>query len=403
MSRKNKRARDKPTQRSAKAENWFLSVEAKETLGVSGYTRLSDNPEIRMAVNWIADRVSSMTIHLMENGENGDVRIKDELARKIDIEPNRHMTKKTFIAQIVRTMYLEGDGNQVTLPIVKHGLIDELIPIPASKVSFSDDVNSGYYALVDGRRYEDDEILHFVLNPDPDRPHMGTGFRVVLSDVLANLRQAAATKRGFMSDKWKPSVIIRVADFPDITQEGRRKVLDDFAGPLEAGEPWIVPTDMMEVQTVKPLSLNDLALNDSVTLDKKTVASMIGVPLYVVGAGAYNRDEYNAAIRTTVMNTAQILQAELTRKLLISPKRYFSLSPRSLYAYDMKDLASVGGTLANQGLMTGNEVRNWIGLSPLEGLNELKALENYIPLEAIGFQKKLTKGGENDGETNGNE
>lgn len=191
--------------------------------------------------------------------------------------------------------------------------------------------------------------------------------------------------------------------FPDITQEGRRKVLDDFAGPLEAGEPWIVPTDMMEVQTVKPLSLNDLALNDSVTLDKKTVASMIGVPLYVVGAGAYNRDEYNAAIRTTVMNTAQILQAELTRKLLISPKRYFSLSPRSLYAYDMKDLASVGGTLANQGLMTGNEVRNWIGLSPLEGLNELKALENYIPLEAIGFQKKLTKGGENDGETNGNE
>ena len=69
----------------------------------------------------------------------------------------------------------------------------------------------------------------------------------------------------------------------------------------------------------------------------------------------------------------------------------------------MKDLASVGGTLAGQGLMTGNEVRNWIGLSPLEGLNELKALENYIPLEAIGFQKKLTKGGENDGETNGNE
>ncbi len=190
-------------------------------------------------------------------------------------------------------------------------------------------MNSGYYALIDGRRYEDDEILHFVLNPDPDRPYMGTGFRVVLSDVLANLRQAAATKRGFMSDKWKPSVIIRVADFPDITQEGRRKVLDDFAGPLEAGEPWIVPTDMMEVQTVKPLSLNDLALNDSVTLDKKTVASMIGVPLYVVGAGAYNRDEYNAAIRTTVMNTAQILQAELTRKLLISPKRYFSLSPRN--------------------------------------------------------------------------
>lgn len=59
------------------------------------------------------------------------------------------------------------------------------------------------------------------MNPDPDRPFIGTGFRVTLSDVVSNLRQAAATKKGFMADKWKPSVIIRVADFPDMSKEGR--------------------------------------------------------------------------------------------------------------------------------------------------------------------------------------
>lgn len=393
-------ARDKPTnQRSEKTENWFLSVDARETLTIPGYTRMSDNPEVRMAINWIADRVSSMTIHLMENAQNGDVRIHDELARMIDIYPNSHMTRKTFIANIIRTLYLEGEGNQVTLPITNNGFLSDLRPIPASSVSFSDRPDGGYSVLANGVPFDDSEVLHFVLNPDPERPHLGTGFRVCLADVVSNLQQAAATKKGFMADKWKPSVIIRVSDMPDITPEGRRKVIDEYMGPTKAGEPWLVPSDVMDVQTIKPLSLNDLALSDNVVLDKKTVAAMMGVPLYAVGAGAFNKDEHNNAIRNVVMNAAQILQQEMTRKLLISPKRYFRFNSRSLYAYDLKELANVGSGLYTSALMLGNEVRGWLDLPPLPGLDELKILENFIPLEMIGVQKKL-KGGEEDNASN---
>ena len=394
------RARDKPTERrdaSNGAINWFLTKDARETLCVPGYTRLSDCPEVRMAANWIADRVSSMTIKYMENTEKGDMRIRDELARMVDITPNEYQTRKTFVSFIIRTLLLEGDGNAVVIPHTHNGYLEAMEPVPASRVSFVDEPKGGYSIYVNGVRFSPDEVLHCVFNPSPDRPYIGEGVRLSLRDVTATLRQASATRKGFMADKWKPSVVIRVADFPDMSPEGRKKILEEFIEPTESGEPWIVPTDVMNIETIKPLSLTDLAINDSIELDRKSVAAIFGVPLYAVGAGNFSKEEYNNALRTTGMHFAQIIQQEFTRKILYSPNRYFKLSARSLYAYDIKELASIGDNLASHGLMTGNEVRDWIDLSPMDGLDELKALENYIPLELIGAQKKL-KGGETDDE-----
>lgn len=384
--------RDRPAEKRSLV--WFGDWKDDGDLACAGYTTLAHSPEVATAVDTIARLIGSMTIHLMQNTDAGDVRVINELSRRVDIRPNKYMTRSNLIRWIVRTMLLEGNGNAVLAPRTRNGYLDELVPIPAPYVAFVPDGLTGYRVSIAGQEFDPDDVLHFAANPGDLYPWLGQGYTVALSTVANNLKQAAQTEKGFMSSKWKPSLIVKVDAITDemAGPAGRRKILEDYAMSNEAGEPWLIPADQFEVQQVKPLTLSDLALSEFVKIDKETVASILGVPPFVLGVGGFQRDAWNSFISTTIMPIAQNIQQELTRKLLYSPDYYFRFNSRSLYNYDLRELAVVADDQYVRGIMTGNEVRDWLNLSPKDGLDDLIILENYIPRGMIGEQKKLGGG-----------
>lgn len=397
MSKRKKYQKKTELRNNTPAQVAFLLDEGipGASLCVPGYTSLDHNPDIMTACRKIAELIGSMTIHLMANTEKGDIRVVNELSRAIDINPIGTMTRSHWMEAIVMNLLLYGEGNSIVWPHTWSGNLVSLEPIAASRVTLmpGENMYRDYKIQIDGVNHDPSNMIHFVHNPDKTYLWKGRGLRVSLQEVAQNLKQAAATEKGFMESKWKPSLIVKVDAMAKefANKEGRDKLRADYLETGEAGAPWIIPAQQFEVEQVKPLSLADLAISDMVKIDKRTVASIVGVPAFVLGVGEYNRAEWNTFVQTTVKAICIEISQELTRKIILSPKMYLKFNTMNLLDWDIQEISSVFGALSDRGIVDGNEVRDRLGMSPRDGLDELRILENYIPYDMSGQQKKLVQ------------
>lgn len=389
--------RNKRKTRADTVAYWLNGTDAHDILIPNGYTRLIDNEEIRKCTHKIADLVSNMTIMLMANGNNGDIRIKNELSRKIDINPNQNMTRKQFIYKIVTDMILH--GNAVVLPNYSGEYLENMDILNADRCHF-DKVGNSYQIRYGNTTFKPDEVIHFPFIPDDDNPYMGIGYVKQVKESIDNLLQANATKTGFLKSKWKPSLIISIqADTEELQdKEMRNKILGSYTDTTEIGEPWLIPAGEIDIKEIKPLTLADLAIQDSITLDKKAIATAIGVPPFMVGVGDFKKDEYNNFVKTTCTTFSQIIQQVLTKSILYSPDMYFKMKSRSLLQYDLPELTTHIKEMVAGGMLSRNEGRNEFDYSPVDddGMDEYIVLENYIPVSKVGDQKKLKDGDKNE-------
>lgn len=375
-------SRDAPisTKRSASSGVFLCSDDAYKILCGDGYRPLSSCPEVQMAVNAYADTIASMTIHLMENTDAGDVRVKNELSRRMDIEPNPDMTRYQFIHNLVHVLMLEGEGNQVTIPVYRDGYLESLEPVSPSRVTIlPPDGGRRYRIMANGQTFSPDEVLHFVLNPDPEAPYKGRGYTIGLRDVVKSIRQATATKQALMESP-TPSIIVKVDGLTEELQslEGREKLSNQYLSKTENGKPWLIPAETLDVTQIKPLTLNDLAIKTNLELDRKSIAALMKVPGFMVGVGEFNAKEFDWFVSVPCMTPAKIIEQELTKKTLVSPNWYWRLNNRSLLNYDLEKIVNVGKELVDRATMRRNELRDWMGMPPDPDMDDVLILENYL-------------------------
>lgn len=370
---------------------------ALEDLSCGNYTRLSDDPTIAAGINKIAGLVGQVTWKILENTSNGDNRIKNELSRMIDITPNTWQTRRDFYSLITKILLIH--GNAIVHVRTENGYLRALEPIAPERVAIIGTGRGNQYQLfIDGIARNPEEFLHFKLNPDIQNPYRGEGIKVQLKDIAHNLKQANYTTRKFLESKWKPSLIVAVDAISEQmkTKEGRQKIADEYLKTSEIGEPWIIPAAQMNVQNVKPLTLHDLAISDTIKIDKQTAAAVLGIPAFMLGVGDFKKEEYNNFIDTQIKGIVETISQELTRKIISSPKWYIKGSVWSLKAWNLQEIASVMTTYGDRGWVSGNEGRDKIDFEPVDGLDERKVLENYIPISMSGNQNKLNGGNTND-------
>lgn len=233
--------RDPTTVKNRRSSVGIMDEKTWQVLLMEGYKPVTQCAEVQMCLHKIAALVASMTLHLMRNTENGDVRIVNHLSRKLDIDPSKHMTHQTFFHLL--TYVLLSQGNQVTVPVYNgSGYLENLRPVKPSKLQLQQDVDEDYIIRDGTRVYQPDEVLHFVLNPDPESPWQGTGYSVSLQDVVKSIRQQNATKMALLESP-APSLIVKVdaidEDFE--TVEGRKRLGAQYLDESENGRPWFVP------------------------------------------------------------------------------------------------------------------------------------------------------------------
>lgn len=395
----------------------------------SGWNKLARRPEVVAAVDKIANLIASQTIKIMENTKDeegrklGDNVVINGLSAKLDQSPNSYMTRHAFLKNLIYTLYLEGDGNAIVIPELQKGnltkyledvkngkenYIENLIPVEPYKVSFyrtdnNSKIKTPYYIQINNKIFLPNDVLHFRIGADPNFIYKGCGPRVALSETMKNLGRIDSIQKEYLTNAYFPSFIVKwggnVADKAGIG-ERLDKLFSNWNKNKKPGDLLNIPIMNADIEQVKPMSLNDLAIRDGKELSNKTVAAILGVPLsFIDGSLTFNKDEYNQFIKSTIVPLSQMISQELTNKLIINRNQYIKLDYAKLYKYDAAEIAMYKN-LVTTGAITRNELRDKIGMEPSDkkGMNDLIALENYIPVDKLGEQKKLLQGGDKENE-----
>lgn len=368
---------DKLFKRSKSIRSEPLNYMIYNDFGNSGYYPI----EFERAVETIGGLLGALTLQVWQSKGNTKERLKNAKSYWLDIEPVRGATRLEWTKKVVRTMYERGvcfvsvetdsAGNQLKI------LDDALVQTDGTVRCYKQNVV-----------YKATDLLRFSVGTKPALE--------ALKQTNDNLRMAAALKARFLKNSFIPKMVVKVdVDMSALTDENdkRLKVLQNvIARSSESGQPIVFEQGFAEIQELKGRTYDELGLDVALKDEQLKVAAFFGLPAFLVGAGSFDREEYNLFIKTTFMTLVRMFEQQLSR-VFASKDVYVKYNTERLLSIDLSEQMSFVSECLAQGIMTPNEARQKLGLTPstAKGMNDFRILENYVPVSQLGDQAKLNK------------
>ena len=196
----------------------------------NGYSPLSifgrelDNiPEVRTAVNFVAEKVATLQIlHIQEDTQGNQKIIKDEFDWVLNVRPNQLQTPTTFMTRVISQLWLS--NNSFILPEwTNKGTLGALYPVPMQNFDIKQNRNGDYEVIFSGfgMSFPYSELIHLQRFPRNNRgaTRQSTGSYVTVVNSMQNQAIKDADSSGRVQAILKTTADLKSKDMKAKIQE----------------------------------------------------------------------------------------------------------------------------------------------------------------------------------------
>ena len=366
-----------------------------------GYTKKN---AIGLSAFFAATNLISNSIALMPISENQLNDNKRTVVENSNITPlfyNMFLTKFNVLKKIVEDVILKGNA-YLYITRDEAGHPKSLTYLRPSQVAIQyNELTQDLYYLVTSsnkvakKKILDKDMCHFVMHSND-----GVNGLSILSYATRTIDSANATEQSakqFFDGGCSINGIIRLKN-PLVSDKQRNEIRQNWAK-IHGGDNCSGIAVLSGVEDFTPITSdpNKSQMLETRRFNVTEIARWFNINPILLGDLSHTSysdiEQANIEfVQHTLLPWIEMLQNELTRKLIVNRKRYIDLDENTLLKSNKTNMANYCKTLVSGGIMSPNEARIQIGLNPMEGADDL-----VIPFTKISDNKINTNNDKSEG------
>lgn len=366
-----------------------------------GYTKKN---AIGLSAFFSATNLISNSIALLPVSENQLNDNKRTVVENSNITPlfyNMFLTKFNVFKKIVEDVILKGNG-YLYINRDEAGHPKSLTYLRPSQVAIQyNELTQDLYYLVTSsnkvtkKKILDKDMCHFVMHSND-----GVNGLSIISYATRTIDSANATEQSakqFFDSGCSINGIVRLKN-PIVSDKQRNDIRQNWSQ-IHGGDNCSGVCVLSGVEDFTPITSdpNKSQMLETRRFNITEVARWFNINPILLGDlshTAYN--DIEAAniefVQHTLLPWIEMIQNELTRKLIVNKKRYIDLDENVLLKSNKTNMANFCKTLVTGGIMTPNEARAQLGLNPMDGCDRLIIAYSKIDDNTINTNNNKSEG-----------